>query len=623
MEINITHDFRDIENDLYDIQKPGRYIGGELNQVVKSWNKVKLHFALVFPDIYDVGQPNLGLAILYDILNSKPEVLAERAYAPWYDMEELLRKKNIPLFTLESKKPLKDFDIIGFTLPYETIYTNVINILDLSKIPLLSKDRSNYDPLIIAGGQATFNPEPMADFIDAFVIGEGEEVVDEVVEIYNRWKLSQQERNKLKKSLSKVRGVYVPEFYEIEYQPNNTIKSIRPITSKTSFPINKRITPKLPPAVTKLIVPNVEVVHDRISIEIMRGCTRGCRFCHAGMVNRPIRERTTDEILKAIDDGIRSTGYEQVGILSLSSSDHSDILNLVDQITKKFKNKNISVTLPSLRIESFSVGLMDKLKEMRPGGGFTIAPEAATERLRNIINKSLKEEDLIETVKAIFEHGWLSLKLYFMIGLPYEELSDVQAIIDLTKKILYVGRKIKGNRIRIHVGVSTFIPKPHTSFQWAAADSYESIATKINLLRDGFRKTGIKLSVNKPEESILETWLTRGDRKLGKVILKAWEYGAKFDAWSDKMNIDAWMKAFDECKIDPYFYSHRLRDENEIFPWDHISSGVNKNFLLKDYQWSSEGKTRPDCRDNCYFCGITNHFDHLRKNNSEIIWSCP
>ena len=612
-----------LEQILYHVEKPGRYVGGEHNQITKCWDSVPTHVALVFPDIYDLGQPNLGLAILYDILNAQPDILAERAYAPWVDMEAEMRENGIPLFSLESKTPLHDFDIIGITLPYELIYTNVLNILDLSGIPLESNLRSETDPLVIAGGQACFNPEPMADFIDAFAIGEGENIILEITKVYQAWKDTGLPRQSLLEELARIEGVYVPALYTVEYHPDGTIKSVSPKVEGISFPIQKQIIAQLPPATTRFLVPNVETVHDRISIEIMRGCTRGCRFCHAGMVNRPVRERDVQDITNAIQQGLDATGHEQAGLLSLSSSDHTHILEIIQTVYEKFHDSRVQVSLPSLRIASFSVELMDELEELRPGGGFTIAPEAATEHLRAVINKPLDEAVLLETVRTIFEHGWLSLKLYFMIGLPQETMEDVQAILDLSRKIQQIGKSIKGNRIRIHLGIATFIPKPHTPFQWYSVDSVESIQAKINLLKDGTRKSGIKMTFNPLDTTVLESWLSRGDRRLAAVILQAWKNGAKFDAWSERLNLQTWTDAFTQVDLDPDFYTRRERSTEEILPWDHISTGVRKQFLLQDLKMSQAGKTRPDCRQACYSCGILDVYADQKPSNPDSYWGCP
>lgn len=619
IDINST----ELQKILYHVEKPGRYVGGEHNQVTKDWDSVETHVALVFPDIYDLGVPNLGLAILYDILNKRPDVLAERAFAPWVDMEAQLREKHIPLFSLETKRPLCEFDIVGFTLPYESIYTNVLNILDLSGIPARSRERGMRDPLVIAGGQACFNPEPMANFIDAFVIGEGEEVILEVVAAHQAWRATGAGRDELLRSLSRIEGVYVPALYCIEYNQDGTIKLVNPIDESVPSRVSKRIVPVLPPPITDFIVPNVEIVHDRIAIEIMRGCTRGCRFCHAGMVNRPVRERSSQEITDAIAKGLASTGYEQVGLLSLSSSDHTRILELTQAVYERFHDTRVAVSLPSLRIASFSVDLMEQLQDLKPSGGFTFAPEAATERLRAVINKPLDEDVFYETVRKVFEHGWLSLKLYFMIGLPTETMEDVEAILEVGRKVQQIGKQVKGNRIRVHLGVGTFIPKPHTPFQWHPVDSMDTIQEKLDFLKAGTRKLGIKLSYNIPSSTMLEAWLSRGDKRLGEVIHSAWQNGAKFDAWNERFNERAWLTAFETQGLSPDFYAFRQKSEDEVLPWDHIGIGVTKSFLLRDLHWSQEGKTRPDCRTRCFYCGILDNFEDIRPSVEEAYWGCP
>ena len=612
-----------LERLLFQVEKPGRYVGGEHNQIRKPWDSVDTRVALIFPDIYDLGQPNLGLAILYDILNQQPDVLAERAFAPWVDMEAQLRENRLPLFSLESKTPLNQFDILAFTLPYEQIYTNVLNILDLADIPLLAKDRGPEHPLIIAGGQACYNPEPMADFFDAFGIGEGEELILDFTRAHRDWKRRGGSREELFYALARVPGIYVPRFYEVAYHDDGTLSRVSPALQGVALPVKKRIVGKLPPAPARFLVPNVETVHDRISVELMRGCTRGCRFCHAGVVNRPVRERAPDEILEAVQAGLDATGYEQVGLLSLSSSDHTRILDIIRGVYEKFTDSRVQVNLPSLRIASFSVDLMDELKDLRPGGGFTLAPEAATERMRAIINKPLDEEIILETARTIFEHGWLSLKLYFMIGLPQESMEDVQAILDLSRKIKSIGKSIKGNRVRIHLGIATFIPKPHTPFQWYSIEAAQSLQAKIDLLKEGTRKADIKMSYNPPDSTLLESWLSRGDRRLGAVILQAWKNGAKLDAWTERFNLTAWLDAFASCGIDPDFYTRRQRALDEILPWDHISTGVSKRFLLTDLRLSMAGKTREDCRNTCYNCGILENFGSLRPSEAETYWGCP
>ena len=598
-------------------------MGGEHNQILKDWDHIRTHVCLVFPDIYDIGQPNLGLAILYDILNQQPDILAERAFAPWHDLEAQLRENKIPLFSLESKHPLAQFDVIGLSLPYESLYTNALNVLDLAGIPLLASERGSEHPLIIAGGQACFNPEPMADFIDVFLIGEGEEVTLEVIRAFEQLKKAGADRKAILQGLSKIPGVYIPSLYEIHYAQDGIITSLLPSEPWVPDTVTKRIVSQLPPHPTRLIVPNIETVHDRLSIEIMRGCTRGCRFCHAGIVNRPVRERPVSEILQIIEDGLASTGYEEIGLLSLSSSDHTQILELTKAVYEKLHDRKVSVSLPSLRIASFSVELMDELRDIRPGGGFTLAPEAASPRMQAIINKPLDDEVFEETVRTVFEHGWLSLKLYYMIGLPGETMEDVQAILDAGKRVQAIGRQIRGNRVRVHLSVGNFIPKPHTPFQWYPLNSTDELQAKLDLLKTGLHRTGIKLSYNIPDNTLLEAWLSRGDRRLGQVILRAWQLGAKFDAWGENNNMPLWRQAFTEIGLDPDFYAYRERGLDKVLPWDHIHTGVTKVFLKRDLEWSKLGKTRKDCREQCYACGILDAFGKERPVSPLVYWGCP
>jgi len=615
--------FRRVERILPTVVKPGRYVGGELNQTIKSWDSVNTHVALVFPDIYDLGQSNLGISLLYDILNQREDTAAERAFSPWTDMEAAMREAEIPLFSLESKRPLADFDIVGISLPYETLYTNFLNILDLSGIPLFSKDRSDNHPLIIAGGQSVFNPEPVAPFVDAFAIGEGEEIIQEMVNCYQTWQPTSKSRQDLLIRLAEIPGVYVPMLYDVTYYEDGTIKMITPNHPAANTQVVKRINAKLPPPLSHFIVPNIETVQERVSVEIMRGCTRSCRFCHAGMVNRPIRERPLDEILQALRTGLDQTGYEEVSLLSLSSSDYSNIIPLINELREILTERQVNISLPSLRIESFSDELMDVLQTLSPGGGFTIAPEAGTEHLRSIINKPISDEELLETAQSIYKHGWNTIKLYFMIGHPQETLADVEAIVSLCKTILKKGRELVGGKARLHAGISTFIPKPQTPFQWVSFENLENISQKLAILRTGLRKAKIKMTWNDPKASLLEAWLSRGDRRISDVIFHAWQNGARFDAWSEHFNIEHWQKAFQTVGLNPDFYSHRTRGLDEILPWEHISTGVRKEFLKRDYQWSMEGKIRPDCRDQCYACGIISTFNDLRHTSPNGGWKCP
>ncbi len=612
-----------LERILLTVQKPGRYTGGELNQVVKDWEGASTRVALVFPDLYDIGVPNLGLAILYDLLNKRDDVLAERAYCPWTDMETAMRAAGIPLYSLESKHALADFDIIGYTLPYETLYTNLLNSLDLAGLPLFSAERGAAHPLVIAGGHAAFNPEPVAPFVDAFVIGEGEEVMGEIVDAHQAWKHSGGERAALLRRLAQIDGVYVPALYDVRYHPDGTVAAVVPLCAEAPAVITKRLVGLLPPPVTNFLVPNVDVVHNRVAVEIMRGCTRGCRFCHAGMISRPVRERPVDQVLDAIEASLAATGYEEVGLLSLSSSDYTNIVDLVQKVSQRFNGKNLSVSLPSLRIDSFSVSLMDELKELRPGGGFTLAPEAASERMRRTINKFVTTEQLLDTARDIYAHGWTTIKLYFMIGHPLETLEDVQAIADLCKAVLAEGRKVVGRKAKVNAGVSTFIPKPHTPFQWVSCDSMDAIAEKLALLKSTLRDPGIKLTWSEPNVTLLEAWLSRGDRRMSAVIHRAWQNGTKFDAWQEHFDIDAWYRAFEAEALDPNFYSHRARGLEEVLPWDHINSGVRKSYLKQDYQWSQDLRFREDCREQCFACGILPGFNDMRAGLPDDAWKCP
>jgi radical SAM family uncharacterized protein len=615
---------RQLDRILAAVQKPARYIGGEFNSLVKDWSdpQILTKVTLAFPDVYDLGMSNLGLAILYDLLNRRPDVLAERVYAPWPDMESRMRAANMPLYSLENKRELRDFDLIGISLPYEQLYTNVLTLLDMAGMPLLSQERDARFPLVCAGGNAVFNPEPMADFIDFFVLGEGEDVIIEIILAMREVK--EADRDTQLRRLARIPGVYVPRFYAFSYyEADGTISNVEPLVEEAEPHLVKRITPLLPPPVTRFIVPFVDVTFNRASIEIQRGCTRGCRFCQAGMVFRPVRERSLAELVETVDKIVAESGHEEIGLLSLSSSDYTQIGPLVQTIAQKYGDRQLNISLPSLRIESFSADLLEMLEGNRKGS-FTFAPEAATDRMREVINKYIATEALLQTAEEVYSRGWRLIKLYFMIGQPTETDEDVLAIAKLAKKVLAIGRRYHGGKAKVRVGVSTFVPKPHTPFQWASLANLDDIRRKQELLRQEFgRAHGLIFNWNNPENSLMEAFLSRGDRRLGAVIKTAWENGAKFDAWDEWHRPEAWQAAFAAHQLDPGWYAHRPRLADEIFPWDHINAGVEKRWLLLDWYAAQKGETKVDCREHCYHCGILTAFKGLRANTPPQAWECP
>ena len=595
----------DLNDILPKVQKPARYTGGEWNSIVKDWEATDIRIALAYPDIYEIGMSNLGLSILYHLVNKEPYALAERVYAPWIDMQEEMKKASMPLFSLESKRPLKDFDIIGFSLGYELTYTNVLSMLDLAGIPVLSSERGHSDPLIIAGGSCALNPEPMSDFIDLFVIGEGEEVL---LELLNAFRAIKKEagtgRTELLRHLAQIPGVYVPAFYDVSYNGDNTVSSFTPKFAGLPSTVQRRMITELTPVVTSPVIPYIATVHDRAMIETQRGCTRGCRFCNAGIVYRPVRERTCDEILQATAELLKNTGYNEMSLLSLSTSDYSGIEELIKAINLKYRNGNLKISLPSLRLDSFSVALMDAITAGKKTS-LTFAPEAGSERLRRVINKSLTDDVIVNTLAMACARGWNAVKLYFMMGLPSETEEDINSIAALANRIGWDAVKQSGRRLNIKISASAFVPKPHTPFQWVGQITQDDMNERIDTLRHGLKKSGARLTWQDSRVSFIEAVLSRGDRRLSQVICRAWKLGATFDAWSEQFKYDIWMQAFADCSIDPSFYANRQRRLDELLPWDHIDTGVSTGYLKQEYINSTKETATEDCRfGRCNSCGL-------------------
>jgi radical SAM family uncharacterized protein len=606
------------------VQKPIQYVGGELNSVVKDWDSADVRWCLMYPDAYEVGLPNQGVQILYEVLNERDGVLAERTYAVWPDMEELLREHGIPQFTVDAHRPVNAFDVLGVSFATELGYTNMLAALDLAGIPLEAAHRGDDHPIVIAGGHAAFNPEPVADFIDAAVLGDGEEIALAISEVIREWKADgrpatagRTPRDELLFRLAASGGVYVPKFYDVDYLPDGRIKRVAPNRPGVPWRVSKHTVMDLDkwPYPTKALVPLAETVHERFSVEIFRGCTRGCRFCQAGMITRPVRERSISAIGDMVQRGLESSGFEEIGLLSLSSADHSEIAGIAKGLADRYEGTNTSLSLPSTRVDAFNVTLANELSRNGRRSGLTFAPEGGSERIRKVINKMVTEEDLVRTVTTAYSHGWRQVKLYFMCGLPTETDEDVLAIADLARKVIDTGREVTGSRdIRCTVSIGGFIPKPHTPFQWAGQLDPETTNARLAKLRDAIRSDrrysrAIGFRYHDGEPGVVEGLLSRGDRRVGAVIRRVWEYGGRFDGWREHFSYDRWMKAATEVwaeqPISVEWFTVRERDYAEVLPWDHLDSGLDRDWLWEDWQDALSEVEVDDCRwTPCFDCGV-------------------
>ena len=597
---------RTLEHILPRVQKPARYTGGEYNAVVKDRRQVDVRYALCFPDTYEIGMSNLGMRILYGVMNQMDGVWCERVFAPWGDMEEEMRREGILLYGLESGDSIADFDLIGFSLGYEMAYTNVLNMLDLAGLPLRSEERYGLSPIVIAGGTCAYNPEPLAPFVDIFVLGEGEDVSVEIIQLYRKAREECWSKDEFLAAVAQIPGLYVPSLYEVSYRPDGTLEQVVPHEGAPAV-VTKRIVQDFDKSYfpVKTIVPSTEIVHDRVMLELFRGCIRGCRFCQAGYAYRPVRSRDPEILLKQGIEACKDSGYQEMTLSSLSTSDYRPLEHLCDGLLDWCEPNRVSLSLPSLRADNFSLGLMERVQHVRKSG-LTFAPEAGTQRLRDAINKNVTEEDLLRSCRTAFSGGWSSVKLYFMLGLPTETDEDVLGIADLAEKVYKTWKEVTPNPRRgvtITVSTAWFVPKPHTAFQWEPQITMEEYQRRVKLLREHMRGRSIKYNWHDSQTSFLEAVFARGDRKVADVIETAWRQGAKFDAWSEYFDFDRWLAAFEACGVDPAFYANRTREKDELLPWDVTSVGVTKNFLWRERERAYEAVITPDCRVQCTGCG--------------------
>ena len=598
---------------LLSIQQPARYIGGEINSVCKDPSSVDVRFAMCFPDVYDIGMSHLGIQILYDMLNKMPDVYCERVYSPWTDLDAIMREKHIPLFAIESQDPVKDFDILGITLQYEMCYTNILQILDLSGIPLHGSDRTWDDPIVIGGGPCAYNPEPIAEFFDLFYIGEGETAYRQLIDIYKDSRKNGESRETFLKRAAGVPGIYVPSLYEPEYHEDGTLKAFRPTCPEAPEKVVKQLVLDMTEAVypEKPLVPFIKVTQDRVVLEIMRGCIRGCRFCQAGMIYRPVREKNVERLKDLAYKMLKNTGHEEISLSSLSSSDYRSLEELVRFLIEEFHGKGVNVSLPSLRIDAFSLDVMSKVQDVKKSS-LTFAPEAGSQRLRDVINKGLTEEEILQGAADAFKGGWNRVKLYFMLGLPTETVEDMEGIALLSEKIAEeyyeIPKDQRNGKVQVVASTSFFVPKPFTPFQWARMSTKEEFLDKARVvnrkMKEMLNHRSLKYNWHEADVTVLEGVLARGDRRVAAVIEEAYRNGALYDAWSESFRNDIWMKAFETCGVDIDFYTTRERSLDEQFPWDFIDTGVSKEFLKREWNNAVNGTVTPNCRERCSGCGV-------------------